>query len=110
MRHSKTACWQVLILAMAVSFGIQSWIEGGVIAGIIGLNIVVGFFQEYAAEKTMSSLRSLTTPSGTVSRDGNTAVIPAIEIVPGDIVEVKTGEMIPSDLRYGWLLLDTPCL
>ena len=110
MRHSKTACWQVLILAMAVSFGIQSWIEGGVIAGIIGLNIVVGFFQENAAEKTMSSLRSLTTPSGTVSRDGNTAVIPAIEIVPGDIVEVKTGEMIPSDLRYGWLLLDTPCL
>ncbi|KOS37810.1 hypothetical protein ACN38_g11383 [Penicillium nordicum] len=84
---------------MAVSFGIQSWIEGGVIAGIIGLNIVVGFFQEYAAEKTMSSLRSLTTPSGTVSRDGNTAVIPAIEIVPGDIVEVKTGEMIPADLR-----------
>ncbi|CAG8162632.1 unnamed protein product, partial [Penicillium nalgiovense] len=99
MHHSKTACWQVLILAMAVSFGIQSWIEGGVIAGIIGLNIVVGFFQEYAAEKTMSSLRSLTTPSGTVSRDGNTAVIPAIEIVPGDIVEVKTGEMIPADLR-----------
>jgi magnesium-transporting ATPase (P-type) len=41
------------------------------------------------------------TPSGTVSINGNTAVIPAIEIVPGDIVEVKTGEMIPADLRYG---------
>lgn len=86
---------------MAVSFGIQSWIEGGVIAGIIGLNIVVGFFQEYAAEKTMASLRSLTTPSGMVSRDGNTTTIPTIEIVPGDIVEVKTGEMIPADLRSG---------
>jgi Na+-exporting ATPase len=69
---------------------IQSWIEGGVIAGIIGLNIVVGFFQEYAAEKTMSSLRSLTTPSGTVSRDGNTAVIPAIEIVPGILPLLQT--------------------
>lgn len=86
---------------MAVSFGIQSWIEGGVIAGIIGLNIAVGYFQEYAAEKTMASLRSLTTPSGTVSRGGSTAVIPAIEIVPGDIVEMKTGEMIPADLRCG---------
>jgi P-type E1-E2 ATPase len=94
---------------MAVSFGIQSWIEGGVIAGIIGLNIVVGFFQEYAAEKTMASLRSLTTPSGTVSRDGSTAVIPAIEIVPGDIVEVKTGEMIPADLRCAHCLLTFAC-
>ncbi|KAL7649225.1 P-type ATPase [Aspergillus niger] len=84
---------------MAVSFGIRSWIEGGVIAAIIGLNIVVGFVQEYAAEKTMASLRSLTTPSGTVSRDGHIAIIPAMEIVPGDIVEVKTGEMIPADLR-----------
>ncbi|KAJ5968861.1 hypothetical protein N7501_005109 [Penicillium viridicatum] len=99
LRQIANAMMLVLILAMAVSFGIQSWIEGGVIAGIIGLNIVVGFFQEYAAEKTMSSLRSLTTPSGTVSRDGSTAIIPAIEIVPGDIVEVKTGEMIPADLR-----------
>jgi magnesium-transporting ATPase (P-type) len=94
---------------MAVSFGIQSWIEGGVIAGIIGLNIVIGFFQEYSAEKTMASLRSLTTPSGTVSRDGSTAAIPAIEIVPGDIVEVKTGEMIPADLRCGCCLLPLAC-
>ncbi|KAJ5268707.1 hypothetical protein N7505_004465 [Penicillium chrysogenum] len=99
LRQIANAMMLVLILAMAVSFGIQSWIEGGVIAGIIGLNIVVGFFQEYAAEKTMSSLRSLTTPSGTVSRDGSTAIIPAVDIVPGDIVEVKTGEMIPADLR-----------
>ncbi|KAL5001381.1 hypothetical protein BDV10DRAFT_199253 [Aspergillus recurvatus] len=99
LRQIANAMMLVLILAMAVSFGIQSWIEGGVIAGIIGLNIVVGFFQEYSAEKTMASLQTLTTPSGTVSRDGSTAVIPAIEIVPGDIVEVKTGEMIPADLR-----------
>jgi magnesium-transporting ATPase (P-type) len=46
---------QVLILAMAVSFGIQSWIEGGVICAVIILDIVVGFFQEYAAERTMES-------------------------------------------------------
>ena len=99
--YCSKVCCQVLILAMAVSFGIRSWIEGGVIAAIIMLNIVVGFFQEYAAEKTMASLRSLTTPSGTVSRDGHIAIIPAVEIVPGDIVEVKTGDMIPADLRCG---------
>jgi P-type Na+/K+ transporter len=48
---------------MGVSFGIGSYIEGGVVAGIIGLNIVIGFMQEYSAEKTLDSLRSLSSPS-----------------------------------------------
>ncbi|KAI9925363.1 hypothetical protein AWENTII_011839 [Aspergillus wentii] len=90
---------QVLILAMAVSFGIQSWIEGGVICAVIVLNIVVGFFQEYAAEKTMQSLHSLSSPTGTVSRGGQTLSVPSAEIVPGDMVELKTGDTVPADIR-----------
>ncbi|KAK8043888.1 potassium/sodium efflux P-type ATPase [Apiospora phragmitis] len=89
----------VLILAMAVSFGIQSWIEGGVISAVILLNVVVGFFQEYSAEKTMDSLRSLSSPTATVVRDGKSQVIPSGEIVPGDIVEVKMGDTLPADIR-----------
>jgi hypothetical protein len=50
-------------MAMGVSFGIGSYIEGGVVAGIIVLNIVIGFMQEYSAEKTLDSLRSLSSPS-----------------------------------------------
>lgn len=50
-------------MAMAVSFGIGSYIEGGVVAGIIILNIIIGFMQEYSAEKTLDSLRSLSSPS-----------------------------------------------
>lgn len=88
-------------MAMAVSFGIQSFIEGGVVAAVIVLNVVVGFFQEYAAEKTMDSLRSLSSPTGTVSRDSQTIVIPSTEIVPGDMVELKTGDTVPADIRYG---------
>ncbi|KAL4796733.1 hypothetical protein BDV19DRAFT_76062 [Aspergillus venezuelensis] len=84
---------------MAVSFGIQSWIEGGVIAAVIALNIVVGFFQEYAAEKTMESLHSLSSPTGTVSRDGETFSVPSSDIVPGDMVELRTGDTIPADIR-----------
>ena len=84
---------------MVVSFGIQSWIEGGVIAAVIVLNIVVGFFQEYAAEKTMESLHSLSSPTGTVSRDGHTSSIPSADIVPGDMVELRTGDTVPADLR-----------
>ena len=94
------AMTMVLILAMAVSFGIESFIEGGVITFVIMLNVVVGFFQEYSAEKTMDSLRSLSSPTATVVRDGDAKVVPSGEVVPGDLVEVKTGDTIPADLRY----------
>lgn len=68
---------------MAVSFGIQSWIEGGVITAVIVLNITVGFFQEFQAEKTMDSLRSLSSPTAHAVRAGNTLTVPTAEIVPG---------------------------
>ncbi|KXS97826.1 hypothetical protein AC578_10538 [Pseudocercospora eumusae] len=89
----------VLIMAMAVSFGIKSWIEGGVVAAVITLNIVVGFWQELKAEKTMDSLRSLSSPTSRVIRGGEGVTVPTIEIVPGDMVELKTGDTIPADLR-----------
>lgn len=84
---------------MAVSYGIKSYIEGGVITAVILLNIVVGFFQEYSAEKTMDSLRSLSSPTASVVRAGEALVIPSGEIVPGDLVEIKTGDTIPADIR-----------
>lgn len=90
---------QVLILAMAVSLAIKLWIEGGVIAGVIALNIVVGFIQEYKAEKTMDSLRSLSSPTANVVRDGSTVNVPTIELVPGDLVELKLGDVVPADIR-----------
>ncbi|CAO2657378.1 Nn.00g035040.m01.CDS01 [Neocucurbitaria sp. VM-36] len=93
------AMTMVLILAMAVSFGIGSWIEGGVVTFVILLNIVVGFFQEYSAEKTMDSLRSLSSPSARVIRGGQQMVVPSVEVVPGDVLEVKTGDTIPADIR-----------
>ncbi|KAM0246533.1 hypothetical protein ACHAP5_004657 [Fusarium lateritium] len=89
----------VLILAMAASFGIQSWIEGGVVTAVIILNIVVGFFQEFQAAKTMDSLRSLSSPTAHAVRNGNNQVVVTAEIVPGDMVELKTGDTIPADLR-----------
>ncbi|UNI19565.1 P-type ATPase [Purpureocillium takamizusanense] len=89
----------VLILAMAASFGIRSWIEGGVITAVIVLNIVVGFFQEFKAAKTMDSLRSLSSPTAQAIRNGNNETVVTAEIVPGDMVELKTGDTIPADIR-----------
>lgn len=86
-------------MAMAVSFGVKSWIEGGVIAAVIFMNIVVGYYQEFNAEKTMDSLRSLSSPTAAAVRDGKTEVVPTAEIVPGDMVELKTGDTVPADIR-----------
>ena len=84
---------------MAASFGIQSWIEGGVISAVIILNIVVGFFQEYQAAKTMDSLRSLSSPTAQAIRNGSNETVVTAEIVPGEMVELKTGDTIPADVR-----------
>ncbi|ESZ96444.1 potassium/sodium efflux P-type ATPase [Sclerotinia borealis F-4128] len=89
----------VLILAMAVSFGIGSFIEGGVISAVILLNVVIGFINEYKAEKTMDSLRNLSSPTAHAVRDGAISVVATVNIVVGDLVEVKTGDTIPGDIR-----------
>ncbi|GAA5979844.1 hypothetical protein JCM11641_002712 [Rhodosporidiobolus odoratus] len=89
----------VLIACMAVSFGIKSWIEGGVIAAVIAINVIVGFIQEYGSAKTMDSLRSLASPNAHVIRNGKIQSIPSPEVVVGDMVEVKVGDTVPADLR-----------
>jgi Na+-exporting ATPase len=67
-----------------------------VVAAVIVLNIVVGFMQEYSAEKTMDSLRNLASPTANVVRDGSGISIPNGEVVPGDAVELKTGDTVPA--------------
>lgn len=66
----------MLFFATALSLGIKDWVEGGVLAAVIVLNVTVGFVQEYGAEKKMDALRALSSPSATVLRDGKTQVIP----------------------------------
>ncbi|KAL8760101.1 MAG: hypothetical protein Q9184_003422 [Pyrenodesmia sp. 2 TL-2023] len=89
----------VLVLAMALSYGVNDYIEGGVITAVIILNVVIGFYQEFQAEKKMDSLRALSSPSAAVIREGHVETIPSGEVVPGDIVMIKTGDTVPADLR-----------
>lgn len=84
---------------MALSYGVTDYVEGGVITAVIVLNVVIGFYQEFQAEKKMDSLRSLSSPSAAVLRDGSVDTIPSAEVVPGDIVRIKAGDTIPADLR-----------
>ena len=84
---------------MALSYGVQDWVEGAVITAVIILNVLIGFYQEFQAEKKMDALRNLASPSANVVRDGNEMTISSGEVVPGDIVTIKMGDTVPADLR-----------
>ncbi|KAL8850311.1 MAG: hypothetical protein Q9221_004726 [Calogaya cf. arnoldii] len=99
LKQVSNAMILVLVLAMALSYGVTDYIEGGVITAVIILNVAIGFYQEFQAEKKMDSLRALSSPSAAVLRDGHIETIPSGGVVPGDIVQVKTGDTIPADLR-----------
>jgi Na+-exporting ATPase len=61
---------------MALSYGVNDYIEGGVLTAVIFLNVGIGFFQEMKAEKKMDSLRALSSPTARVLRDGKEETIP----------------------------------
>lgn len=61
---------------MALSYGVNDYIEGTVLAVVIILNVGIGFFQEFRAEKKMDALRALSSPSAAVLREGAIVVIP----------------------------------
>ncbi|KAK3293786.1 uncharacterized protein B0H64DRAFT_172835 [Chaetomium fimeti] len=90
----------ILVLALAACFGIQSWVEGGVLAGLILINVVIGFLQDLQAARTIASLKSLNAATARVVRDdGLISTIDATKLVPGDIIELKVGDSIPADGR-----------
>jgi len=87
----------LLFVAMLLSFFVGKSITGYTILGIIFIVIGIGFFQEYKAEKAISALKKMITPISIVIRDGKEMEIPSREIVPGDIIILRTGEKIPAD-------------
>lgn len=89
----------ILVIAMAVSFAFKDWIEAGVIAFIMLLNAAIGFMQEYKAEKTMESLRQMASPTAQVIRDGKQKTIPTRDLIPGDVIILKNGDVVGADCR-----------
>lgn len=82
-----------------VSFVFKDYIEGSVICAIMFLNAIVGFMQEFKAEKTMDSLRQMASPTSQVIRNGRQKTIPTRELIPGDIVILKSGDVVGADCR-----------
>ncbi|KAI1408650.1 potassium/sodium eff [Hypoxylon sp. FL1857] len=99
LRQVSNSLTMVLIIVMALSFAINDYIEGGVIAAVISLNIVVGFVQDYRAEQTIQSLYALSAPTCKVVRSEQVTTIKAETLVKGDIVLLNVGDIVPADLR-----------
>jgi Ca2+-transporting ATPase len=89
----------ILLIAVALSAVLGEVLESLVIAVIVLFAIVLGFVQEYRAERAMEALRRMAAPAARVIRDGHERTIPAREVVPGDLVLLQAGDRIPADLR-----------
>ena len=89
----------ILLAATAVSFFLGHALEATAITIIVLFAVLLGFVQEYRAEQAIESLRRMAAPTATAMRDGEETAVPAREIVPGDLIILRTGDRVPADAR-----------
>ena len=90
----------VILLAAAVISAVSGNVESTiVIFAVLILNAILGTVQHFKAEKSLESLKAMSSPTAKVLRDGKRTVIPSAQIVPGDIVELEAGDMVVADGR-----------
>jgi magnesium-transporting ATPase (P-type) len=89
----------VLLSAGFVKLMLNLWVDAAIIFGVVVLNALLGFVQEGRAEKALDSIRNMLSAEARAVRDGETRMIPADEIVPGDVVMLESGDKVPADPR-----------
>ncbi|KAJ4462464.1 ion-transporting P-type ATPase [Paratrimastix pyriformis] len=105
---NSTSSLQILAFFEKSEDRATAFLESVVIAVILLVNAVIGVYYENNAEKAIEALKKLEPKRANVHRDGSLQDIPAVELVPGDIVEITAGDKIPADIRLVQIM--TPCL
>ena len=109
MRQLKDVAVIILLLAAILSFALElrelfqghsvSFVEPIVILSIVIMNVILAVTQERGAERALEALAVLNSPSCFVIRDGSKQEIDTAQVVPGDIIKLKTGDLVPADAR-----------
>src|SRR5499433_1327060 len=89
----------VLLGAGFIKLMLDLWLDAAIILAVVVLNGLLGFIQEGKAEKALESIRNMLSAEARVVHDGATRMIPAEELVPGDVVQLESGDKVPADLR-----------
>jgi len=99
LRQFRSIVVYILFAAAILSFFMKHFIDGFVILAILAINAIVGFLQEYKAEKSIEALKKLASLQAKVLRDNKVQTINVKLLVPGDIIILDTGDKIPADAR-----------
>jgi len=99
LQQFKNVLILILLAACVLSLFLGHGVESIIIAVIVLFAVLLGFAQEYRAERAIEALRQMAAPTASVLRDGNEVKIPARDLVPGDVILLRTGDRIPADAR-----------
>jgi magnesium-transporting ATPase (P-type) len=97
--HFNNTLMYVLLGAGFIKLMMSLWLDAGIIFAVVLLNALLGFIQEGKAEKALDSIRNMLSAEARTMRNGETRMIPAEQLVPGDVVLLESGDKIPADLR-----------
>jgi magnesium-transporting ATPase (P-type) len=89
----------VLLAAGFVKLMLSLWIDASIIFAVVVINALLGFIQEGKAEKALDSIRNMLSDAARTIRAGETRMLPAEQLVPGDVVLLESGDKVPADLR-----------
>ncbi len=98
-RQVNTPLIYVLLASAVLALVMGKTTDGGVILGVVGLNALIGFVQEFRAGRAIEALQDFVPRSAIVVRGGRRYPVPAAELVPGDVVVLQSGDQVPADLR-----------
>src|SRR5512136_1287343 len=97
LNQVKSPLVYIILAAAGISFLLREWEDFGIIMAVVVVDVILGFVQEYQAQRTYTALKGLLKPTTTVIRDGQRQEIEVQELVPGDLVLLNAGEHVPGD-------------